>query len=203
MSTKKETALDVFIKMNTSAAPLSIYDVVVAQVEAGLGTSLHDLVASIKQACPIAEYYPPEELVLYASALLQGRPPTNATYMGTDFGKQMLQDWDSLVEGIARAVAFLEEEHVFDAARLPTDVVVPVLSALWAVAPNGLDAEGRARAMLRKYLWRAFFTNRYEKSTNTRATVDFNELKPLITGAGTGNPSLSTIINTRCLRCRS
>ena len=42
--------------------------------------------------------------------------------------------------------------------------------------------------MLRKYLWRAFFTNRYEKSTNTRATVDFNELKPLITGAGTGNP---------------
>ena len=107
MSTKKETALDVFIKMNTSAAPLSIYDVVVAQVEAGLGTSLHDLVASIKQACPIiAEYYPPEELVLYASALLQGRPPTNATYMGTDFGKQMLQDWDSLVEGIARAVAF-------------------------------------------------------------------------------------------------
>jgi hypothetical protein len=42
--------------------------------------------------------------------------------------------------------------------------------------------------MLRKYLWRAFFTNRYEKSTNTRAAVDFNELKPLITGAGTGNP---------------
>jgi hypothetical protein len=107
VSTKKETALDVFIKMNTSAAPLSIYDVVVAQVEAGLGTSLHDLVASIKQACPtIAEYYPPEELVLYASALLQGRPPTNATYMGTDFGKQMLRDWDSLVEGIGRAVAF-------------------------------------------------------------------------------------------------
>jgi hypothetical protein len=47
VSTKKETALDVFIKMNTSATPLSIYDVVVAQVEAGMGASLHDLVATL------------------------------------------------------------------------------------------------------------------------------------------------------------
>src|SRR5690606_16926744 len=37
VSTSKETALDVFIKMNTSAAPLKTYDIVVAQVEAGLG----------------------------------------------------------------------------------------------------------------------------------------------------------------------
>jgi hypothetical protein len=33
VTTKKQTALDVFIKMNTSAAPLSTYDIVVAQVE--------------------------------------------------------------------------------------------------------------------------------------------------------------------------
>ncbi|MBR1223767.1 DUF262 domain-containing protein [Bradyrhizobium sp. AUGA SZCCT0176] len=189
VSTRKGTALDVFIKMNTSASPLSIYDVVVAQVEAAMGTSLHDLVATIKETCPIiAEYYPPEELVLYASALLQGRPPTNATYMGSDFGERMLKDWDSLVEGIRRAAIFLEEERIFDATRLPTDVVVPVLSALWAIAPDGLDAEGRARSIMRKYLWRAFFTNRYEKSTNSRAAVDFNELKPLILGSSAPNP---------------
>jgi hypothetical protein len=41
---------------------------------------------------------------------------------------------------------------------------------------------------LRKYLWRAFFTNRYEKSTNSRAAVDFNEMKPLIVGVGVSNP---------------
>ena len=34
-STPKATALDVFVKMNTSAQPLSTYDIVVAQVEAG------------------------------------------------------------------------------------------------------------------------------------------------------------------------
>jgi hypothetical protein len=154
-----------------------------------MGKSLHDLVASIKEACPIiAEYYAPEELVLYASALLQGRPPTNATYMGSDFGKRMLDNWDSLVNGISRAAAFLEEERVFDAARLPTDVVVPVLSALWSIAPEGLDAEGRARSILRKYLWRAFFTNRYEKSTNSRSIVDFNEIKCVIDGTGASSP---------------
>src|SRR5437879_1570030 len=45
VATRKETALDVFIKMNTSAAPLSTYDIVVAQLEASMDKSLHDLVA--------------------------------------------------------------------------------------------------------------------------------------------------------------
>ena len=62
VSTPKETALDVFIKMNTSATPLSTYDIVVAQVEASMGTSLHDLVANTRDACPtIAEYYSPRK----------------------------------------------------------------------------------------------------------------------------------------------
>jgi len=108
--------------------------------------------------------------------------------MGSDFGTRMLSNWDALVRGICRAAIFLEEERIFDAARLPTDVVVPVLSALWSIAPDGLDAEGRARSILRKYLWRAFFTNRYEKSTNSRSMVDFNDLKPLVAGTGSSSP---------------
>lgn len=190
-TTKKEIALDVFIKMNTSAAPLSTYDIVVAQVEAGMGKSLHDLVADMRKACPtIADYYSPEDLSLYVTALLQAKPPQNTTYLSKDFGTQLLASWDKLLKGVERAVAFLEEERVFDATRLPTDVVVPVLVALWAVAPDGLDAEGRARTLLRKYLWRAFFTNRYEKSTSTRSLADFNDLKPLITGAGGTKPAI-------------
>ena len=50
VSTKKDTALDVFIKMNSSAAPLSTYDIVVAQVEAGMGKSLHG------PSCRYSEY---------------------------------------------------------------------------------------------------------------------------------------------------
>jgi hypothetical protein len=191
VTTKKQTALDVFIKMNTSAAPLSIYDIVVAQLEAGMGKSLHDLVADTRKVCPnLSAYYSPEDLALYGSALIQGRAPTNATYMAKDFGLKLLENWDTFLNGVSRTVDFLEQERVFDAARLPTDVVIPVLVALWGVAPKGLDAEGRARAILRKYLWRAFFSNRYEKSTNSRALADFTELKPLVTGAGSSDPSI-------------
>lgn len=189
VTTKKETALEVFIRMNTSAEPLSTYDIVVAQVEASMGTSLHDLVADTREVCPaLAAYYPPEELALYASALLQSRPPTNATYMAKDFGSKLLANWDTFLSGVSRAVDFLEQERIFDAARLPTDVVIPVLVALWGLAPTGLDAEGRARTILRRYIWRAFFSKRYEKSTGSRSMSDFNELRPLVTGTGTSSP---------------
>ena len=191
VTTSKDTALDVFIKMNTSAAPLSTYDIVVAQVEAAMGQSLHELVGACREICPaLVAYYEPEELVLYASALLQDKPPTNATYLAKGFGETLLAHWDELLRGVQRTVTFLEEERVFDAKRLPTDVVVPVLTALWARAPEGLDAEGRARTILRKYLWRAFFSNRYEKSTNSRALADFLELRALIAGAGAPMPAI-------------
>jgi hypothetical protein len=191
VGTKPLTALDVFIRMNTSAAPLLTYDVVVAQIEAGMGKSLHDLVADTRSVSPaITAYYAPEDLALYAGALMQGRAPTNATYFSKDFGPQLLANWDKYLQGVSRAVDFLEQERVFDSSRLPTDVVVPVLVALWAIAPNLGDAEGRARSILRKYLWRAFFSNRYEKSTNTRSLADFNELKPIVTGTGKSLPAI-------------
>lgn len=191
VTTSKDTALDVFIKMNTSAAPLSTYDVVVAQVEAALGRSLHELVGACREVCPgIVAYYQPENLVLYASALLQDKPPTNANYLAKGFGKALLTHWDELVSGVQRTVTFLEEERVFDAKRLPTDVVLPVLTALWARAPQGLDGEGRARTILRKYLWRAFFTNRYEKSTNSRALADYLELRALIAQENAPQPGI-------------
>jgi hypothetical protein len=100
----------------------------------------------------------------------------------------VLQNWEAYLNGVSRAVDFLEQERVFDSARLPTDVVVPMLVALWAKAPTGLDAEGNARTVLRKYLWRAFFSNRYEKWTNTRTLVDFNQLLPLVEGTGVTQP---------------
>lgn len=191
VATKKETALDVFIKMNTSAAPLSTYDIVVGQVEASLDKSLHDLVADTRETCPaIAEYYPPEDLALYASALLQGSSPGNSTYLAKNFGTRLLDNWGTYLKGVSRTATFLEEERVFDAKRLPTDIVVPVLVALWALAPDGLDAEGRARTILRKYLWRAFFSNRYEKATASRSLVDFNELKALVTGSAETKPGI-------------
>ena len=189
VQTRRDVALDVFIRTNTSATPLSAYDIVVAQVEAGAGESLHDLVAETKEVCPaIARYYEPESLILAASALLQGRVPSNATYLTSDFGNRLVENWDNYLRGVERSAVFLEEERILDERRLPTDVVIPVLVALWAEAPEGLYAEGNARSTLRKYLWRAFFTKRYERTTATRSLVDYNELSSCLNNSEAPNP---------------
>jgi len=191
VTTPTEVALDVFIKMNTTAAPLSMFDIVVAQIEAGSGESLHDLIADLRRKVPaICDYYDPEGLAIYAAALLQDRPPTNSTYLSADFAGGLIRDWPRIVAGAGRAVSLLEGERIFDKQRLPSEVVVPVLTALWADAPTSMDAEGRARTLLRRYMWRAFFSGRYEASTNARALEDFRKLRSLISGPDAPMPDI-------------
>lgn len=191
VGTDRDVALDVFIKTNTSSAPLDDYDIVVAQVEAGAGKSLHDLVAETKVACPdIARYYAPENLALASAALLQKRVPGKSTYLSPEFGNELIRNWDQYRKGVVRTSEFLVQEKIFDADRLPTDVVLPVLVAIWATAPDGPDAEGRARTILRRYMWRAFFTKRYERTTATRSLVDFNELSLYVSDPEATVPSI-------------
>jgi len=49
--------LQVFINMNTNSKPLSLYDIIVAEVESVVGTSLHDLQATLNEHCPNAGHY--------------------------------------------------------------------------------------------------------------------------------------------------
>jgi hypothetical protein len=51
-STPKEVALKVFINMNTNTKPLSIYDVIVAEIESVKGVSLHDLQSHLDEKTP-------------------------------------------------------------------------------------------------------------------------------------------------------
>ncbi len=191
VTTPTDVALDVFMKMNTTAAQLSMFDIVVAQVEAQAEQSLHDLVADLRRRTPtVADYYNPDSLVIYVAALLRDRAPTNATYLSEGFAKHLVESWPRILGGAESMVRMLEAERIYDGQRLPTDVVVPVLTALWAEAPAGLDAEGRARTLLRRYLWRAAFTNRYESSTNSRALEDFRRLKALIASPDAPSPDL-------------
>lgn len=181
VQTEPHTALDVFIRTNTSATPLGDYDIVVALVQAGTGQSLHDMVAETRYEYPqITRYYSPEDLALAAGALLQGRTPGKATYLSRGFGDGLVANWDRYSQGVKDTVEFLTDEKIFDADRLPTDIVIPVLVAIWADAPINPDARGRARTILRKYIWRAFFTKRYERSTATNSLADYNDLRRYI-----------------------
>ncbi len=194
LGTAPATAVDVFVKMNTSFAKLTTYHIVVALIEAGLGESLHDYVRDRRRECPSILRYQTDERsgfersVLNANALMQSRIPNEASFMHRDFGREVMANVDCFKSGLRRTVDFLEQERVFDHRRLPSSVVVPVLIAIWSHTPEGLDIEGRARAILRRYTWRAFFTNRYEVATAGRQLEDFNQIKALILDPGSDQP---------------
>jgi hypothetical protein len=182
--TAREVALDVFIKMNTRIVRLSAFDIVVAQVEEAAGSSLHDLVSSLDGLVPDLQYYDsPQDVALSASALLQDRTPNVAGWLGMDF-ERMIADWPRLVRGAKEAVRFLGQERILDGQRLPTVAVLPILVALCAELPSKPDALGNAQTLLRAYLWRAFFTDRYERAAATAAYADYRALRSVIVAGG-------------------
>jgi hypothetical protein len=180
--TEKDVALDVFVKMNTSSVRLDTYDIVVALVEGETGKSLHEHVDELNQAVPrVQAYADVPSVVLDMVALRQNRVPSQAGYRGIDFGK-MIEDWAQVVAGIKGMVGFLEDESVFDAQRLPSYTAIPVIAALWEYLPQSPDQLGNARHLLRKYLWRAFLTGRYEQSSATNALQDYRALRDTLKG---------------------
>ena len=183
--TPKEVALDVFIKMNTSSVRLSTYDIVVALVEEETGKSLHEHVDALNEAVARAAVYADlPSLVLDVVALRQDRIPSQAGYRGINYTR-MIDEWDTVVKGIEGMVRFLEDETIFDAQRLPSYTAIPIIAALWEHLPTQPDQLGNARHLLRKFLWRAFLTSRYEQSSTSNALQDFRGLRKVLrAGAG-------------------
>jgi hypothetical protein len=180
-STPPDVALDVFIKMNSTAVPLTAFDIVVAQVEAAANVSLSELVVSLSNSAPsAAAYRDVGTWVLDARSLREERTPTQASYYRLDY-LGLVEKWDALADGIAYTTEFLTEEHVFDQKRLPSVAVLPIIAALHEYLPTQPDWLGNARRILRAYLWRAFLTSRYERSAGSRSLQDFLGLKRAIT----------------------
>ena len=169
--------------MNTSSVKLTAYDIVVAQFEAKTGKSLHELLAGLRSAVPrLVEYRAPEDALLDAMALQEDRTPNQASYLRIDLDA-FDENFDRLTAGLKFAVDFLNKEAVFDSERLPTVAVVPVLAALYPRIPTGGDELGNATALIRAFLWRSFFTSRYDRAAASRALQD---IRGLVTELKTG-----------------
>lgn len=183
-ATGRDTALNVFIRMNTSASPLTDFDIVVAQLESATGDSLHDMVEELTHAVPLARGYGNiEDTILSVAALLMGRPPLKKTYLERSFGETFKSVWPRLMHGFRHGVEFLQAEALFNERSLPSDVAVYLTCALWADVPeHAFDAGGNARSLIRKALWRCCYTDRYGKTSATRAYADYRVLKSMIAG---------------------
>lgn len=182
--TGRDTALDVFIRMNTSATPLKDFDIVVAQLESATGDSLHDMVEELVESVPAArDYGRIEDIILSVAALLMGRPPLKKTYLEKSYGEEFTLVWDRLKHGFKHGLAFLRSEAIINEQSLPTEVAVYLTCALWADVPeHAFDDGGNARDLIRKALWRGCFTNRYGKTSATRAYADYRVLRDMIAG---------------------
>lgn len=188
VNTSPDEAIDVFIRMNTTSVKLSAFDIVVAQLEAEAGQSLHDLEGALRSAVPEAErYVEVPELALRVAALREDRSPTVASFMRLD-RMRISDEWEQIVKGVEGAISFLAEEYIFDRDRLPTIAVVPVLASIWSQMPPTLDEHGQGRTLLRQYLWRSFFTDRYERAANTAALQDYRGLKARLVNGDTTVP---------------
>lgn len=179
-TTDKPVVLEVFVKMNTRAEELTAFDIIVAEVEGELGESLHDLVRSLRGQVPRLErYVDPADLALNAMALLQDRVPNQTGYFGIRWDTA-IEAWPALVDGAKRTVTFLEDERIFDGARLPTIVPIPVMTALYARSNETPDGLGNVRLLMRRYLWCSAFTTRYEFAAATSSLQDFRALLPSV-----------------------
>jgi len=188
VGTSRDTALDVFIKMNTSSVKLSSFDIVVAQYEAATGRSLHDQLSDMTAAVPrVSEYRDAENLLLDVASLREDRAPSQSSYRRLDL-ELLADDFDDISEGVKFAIDTLENEAIFDSDRLPTVAVLPILGALHHHVPKFGDERGNALALIRSYLWRAFTTSRYESSAGTRALQDLRGLVAALNGQANNAP---------------
>lgn len=207
-STSKETALSVFINMNTNSKPLTQYDIIVAEIEGLKDTSLHDLQKELNLNHPsISRYFDLSYLILYTSALMQEKIPNQRGIWEMDKNK-VVDEWDKMVYGLSRMATFMESNKIFDEERLPTNAVLSVIAALYTRLPEVGDQAGQLHILLRKYLWSSFFTDRYENSAASRAYADYigmlgfiegrkkpnSDLKFTLTDAPIFNPTLFPIV---------
>lgn len=180
--TTKETALQVFINMNTNSKPLSQYDIIRAEIEGVKGVSLDDYQIELDQKYPAIQYYfELPFLILATSALMQGKLP-NQRGMWDMSKEAMVDNWDKMSLGLSKMATFMESQAIYDRNRLPTNAVLAVIAALYVDIPENLDSRGNFEILLKKYLWSSFFTDRYENSAASHAYNDFIALKNIITG---------------------
>lgn len=199
--TSQDTALDVFINMNTSATPLKAYDIVVAQHEGATGESLHDRLEALKTDVPaLSRFDKVDDLMLSVAALVMGRAPLKKTFLFngskqvTGFAEELEARWLSVETAFRRGAEFLSQEGIFSSDFVPNDSALQLALALWGDVPEGSGhMEGNAREIIRNVFWRACLTDRYGKTSATRSFADFGPLYRAIHDGG--DPAEASLFN--------
>ena len=185
------TALDVFIRMNTSGTSLKEYDIVLAQLFHRTGEDLNQKLEELQDKYPeTRDYLDLKAIVLPSIALLgktekteEGEPkniphsPAKATYLREDFSELFKDNWASFDASIRPTISLLKELKIFQEVRIPTKIVIPVSIAVFGIYGATGDQAGRVRNVLKAYLWRSFLSPRYDRNTGSKMFQDFRRIR--------------------------
>ena len=189
-NTDASTALDVFIRMNTTGSPLQEYDIVLAQLFNRTAEDLDQKLEELKYLYPDACGYVDLKKAVLPSIALLGKinknklgiskripyVPAKSTYLQKDFSELFKSNWSLFEAGISPTISLLREIKIFCEASIPTEVVIPVSIAIFGKYGSTGDKAGRIRTVLKAYFWRSFLSQRYDRSTQSKVFQDFRRI---------------------------
>ena len=182
-ATTREHAINIFIQMNRSVAKLSAFDIAVAQMEEEVEESLHERVDKIAEKTRLLNNPSDNDakkdanignFALRVFCLREKLPPTDGSFTNLDF-KKIDKAWSDFEYAVELMDKMLSEEKIWDRKRLPSLVPLHVIVALFMDRPSP-DEEGQYLRLLKKYLWRAFLSDRYSYAANKKMKEDYDAL---------------------------
>ena len=193
--TSRDDAIEIFVETNRSSVRLSPYDLAVAEMERKVEKSLQEKVDDLINEVPAIEALDSQvgDLLLKVQCLLENKRPTYGNYENLNF-TQLTKDWGQISEGVKWTTELLGDLRIWNEQQLPTAVPLRVLPALHRHIPRNGAGRAKALRLIRKYLWSAFLTDRYEIQANDRLKVDHDTLVSVLNE----NKKESDVLTLQC-----
>jgi len=198
----REEAINIYIRTNESSAVIRRFDIAVAKYDADTGGSLRNEIAEMvagmgSEQTLIHRFFDTTEgddglipslgeVLFKVSCLWCESAPTEGKYTDDRVLDAVRTRREELRDGLLWTLDFYQQEGIRDRSVLPSDVPLRVLPALYPTVRELFRTdEARVRRHLSAYLWRAFLTDRYSRSANTRLQEDYGAMvSKLSDGAG-------------------
>lgn len=193
----KNTAIDIFIQSNKSSARVNEFDIAVAIAVDQGGEDLRQRILDFHHASSVTPHYikegPDEEssiaplgqwLLFAACIQVQQVAPKKQRFetvirklfeRGSNEANKII---DKLLVGIEAALGELADHGAPTATTLPSLPTLHVIASLQDElnAVRGAAAIGTCKSLISAYIWRSFFTERYESRANDRLFEDYRAL---------------------------
>ena len=212
--TEKDKAIEIFVQSNKSSVKVNDFDIAVALALDEGDENLRERISDFSRQSEVIRHYfnadeddeeaviaPLGEWLLFSACMtVKGIAPKKRRFeevirdVFQPGGEDPDQLLDGLLHNVAGALNKLSEHGVATRDMLPALPPVHVLTSLQDKL-NALTTAtelGIANRLISAYLWRSFFTERYEAKANDRLFEDYNALKKcmrVIKETGTLGPS--------------